>query len=213
MQIKPIADPEFAAYGRVIDCPQDTLDALTSAVAATPLPEGTSYVPEEPSIQDLPEARHLAPALYGGLPAQFGCCNGHNTKLNCLEYHRCSEFNLGSEDFILLLAKESQIEAGTLDTSLVRAFRVPAGTLIEVYADTLHYTPCHADPAKGFRVLVVLMSGTNCGSRITDAPAVGDSAFLWKANKWVLAHPESPKAAEGAACALVGDNIDVASLL
>ena len=80
-------------------------------------------------------------SLYGGMPVQFGWCNGHNTKLNCLEYHRDSEFNLGTEDFILLLAREDDIEGGKLDTGKVKAFRVPAGVLVEVYATTLHYGP------------------------------------------------------------------------
>ena len=98
--------------------------------------------------------------LFGGMPVQL-LCNGHNTKLNCLEYHRDSEFNLGTEDFILLLAKMDDITDGKLDTAKVKAFRAPAGTLVEVYATTLHYAPCHVDPAKGFRVLVALPQGTN----------------------------------------------------
>ena len=68
------------------------------------------------------------------MPVQFGWCNGHNTKLNCLEYHRDSEFNLGTEDFVLLLAREDDIVGGKLDTAKVKAFRVPAGVLVEVYA-------------------------------------------------------------------------------
>ena len=44
------------------------------------------------------------------------------------------------------------ITDGKLDTAKVKAFRAPAGTLVEVYATTLHYAPCHVDPAKGFRV-------------------------------------------------------------
>jgi hypothetical protein len=95
------------------------------------------------------------------MPVQLGWCNGHNTKLNCLEYHRSSEFNLGTEDFILLLARMEDIKNGKLNTAKVKAFLVPAGNLVEVYATTLHYAPCHTDPKKGFRVLVALPKGTN----------------------------------------------------
>ena len=42
---------------------------------------------------------------YGGMPVQLGLCWGYNTRLNCLEYHRDSEVNVGARDFILLLAK------------------------------------------------------------------------------------------------------------
>ncbi len=209
MKILSVYDPEFAEYGKVMEGydVQPILDALNSA---TPLPDDVTYVPEEPAIQSLKIAEEIAPSLYGGLPAQFGFCNGHNTKLNCLEYHRDSEFNLGTEDFVLILAKEGQIKDGKLDTSLCKAFRVPAGVLVEVYGTSLHYAPCHTDPAKGFRVLVVLPKGTNCAK----PEGVGGKAFedqlLFAANKWLLAHPESSEAKAGAWVGLVGENLDIA---
>ena len=133
----------------------------------------------------------------------------HNTKLNCLEYHRDSEFNLGTEDFILLLAKMDDITDGKLDTAKVKAFRAPAGTLVEVYATTLHYAPCHVDQAKGFRVLVALPQGTNTAKPEIKADG-GDDAQLWACNKWLLAHVESSEAAAGAYVGLEGVNIDIA---
>ena len=211
MKIYPVTAPEFAPYGRVIAGYGAECAAIVRALAAhTPLPAATDYVPLEPALQALPEAAVLGKALFGGMPAQFGWCNGHNTKLNCLEYHRDSEFNLGTEDFILLLAKQDEIENGGLDTARVKAFRVPAGTLVEVYATTLHYAPCHTDAAKGFRVLVALPKGTN--TEKPDLPVRGgDDAWLWACNKWLLAHPEAPEAAQGAAAALRGENIDIAA--
>ena len=213
MTIYPVTSPEFARYGRVISGYEGECAAITGALNAhTPLPEATGYVPEEPALQQLPQAQVLGGSLYGGMPVQLGWCNGHNTRLNCLEYHRDSEFNLGTEDFILLLAKQEEIENGQLDTARVKAFRVPAGVLVEVYATTLHYAPCHTDPAKGFRVMVALPKGTN-----TDKPELpvqgGDDAWLWACNKWLLAHPDSDEARQGAAAALVGENIDIAAAL
>ncbi|MCQ2432897.1 MAG: DUF4867 family protein, partial [Clostridia bacterium] len=41
---------------------------------------------------------------------------------------RDSEFNLGTDDFILLLGRQEEIVDGIFDTANVRAFRVPAGT-------------------------------------------------------------------------------------
>ena len=144
------------------------------------------------------------------MPCQLGGCNGRNTKLNCLEYHRDSEFNLANEDFILLLARRDEIENGRLDTGKVRAFRVPAGTLVEVYATTLHYAPCHTDPDKGFRVLVALPAGTN-PAKPDIAPKADEDAWRWACNKGLRAHPDSAEAAQGAAAALVGENIDIAA--
>ena len=208
MKIYSIYDPEFAEYGKVMEGydVQPILDALNES---TPLPEGVVYVAEEPAIQNLDAAAEIAPSLYGGLAAQFGFCNGHNTKLNCLEYHRDSEFNLGTEDFILILAKEGQVKDGKLDTSLCKAFRAPAGVLVEVYATSLHYAPCHADPAKGFKVLVVRPKGTNVGKSATAGKAFEDK-LLWATNKWLIAHPESSEAAEGAWVGLEGENLDIA---
>ena len=211
MTIYSVFDPEFASYGRVITGYEAECKAVVEALnISTPLPEGTGYVPEEPALQNLPESAVLGASLFGGMPFQMGWCNGHNTKLNCLEYHRDSEFNLGNADFILLLAKQDEIADGKLDTGKVKAFRVPAGTLVEVYATTLHYAPCHTNPAQGFKVLVALPKGTN-----TDKPSVavkgGDDAYLWACNKWLLAHAESSEAGQGAAVALTGVNIDIAN--
>ena len=125
---------------------------------------------------------------------------------------RCSEFNLGTEDFILLLGRQQDIEDGMLDTATVKAFRAPAGVLVEVYATSLHYAPCHADPAKGFQVLVVLSEGTNLDIDTgAYAPLQEEETFLTAANKWLLAHEESSEAQGGARVGLKGVNIDIAA--
>ena len=78
------------------------------------------------------------------MPIQIGCCNGHNKKLNAVEYHRDSEVDIAVDDLILILGKQQDIEEDhTYDTSRMEAFLVPAGTAVEVYATTLHYAPCH----------------------------------------------------------------------
>ena len=209
VEILPVSDPAFAEYGAVWG---DADAALTGAIVEaladkTPLPDGVGYVPEDPAIQDLPAAAELAPALFGGLAVEFGWCNGHNVKLNCLEYHRTSEFNLGVGDFVLLLARQSDIVDGKLDTARVKAFRVPAGVLVEVFATTLHYAPCQVSD-DGFKVLVALPKGTNL-ERPKLAAAAGDADLLWAANKWLLAHPESSEAAAGAPVRLTGPNISL----
>ena len=210
MNILSVFDPEFKPYGKVVTGMEQTVAEILAALEQTPLPEGVGYVPTEPILQELPAAAVVSENLFGGMPAQLGWCNGHNTKLNCLEYHRDSEFNLGTQDFILLLAKMEDIGGdGKLDTAKVKAFRAPAGTLVECYATTLHYAPCHCDPSKGFRVLVALPWLTN-----TDKPAIqelsAEDKLLWARNKWLLAHPESTEAAAGAYVGLVGENIDIA---
>ena len=207
MKIYSVSDPAFKPYGKVLTG-FDTA-ALIAAMKTVPMPEsGTAY---EPSISALEESGifdAMQNRAYGGMPIQIGMCWGYNTRLNCLEYHRDSEVNVGETDFVLLLAKQEEIEDGKLDTVKVKAFRVPAGVLVEVYATTLHYAPCHTDSAKGFRVLVALPKGTN-----TDKPEIknngGDDALLWACNKWLLAHPDSAEAKAGAYVGLTGENIKI----
>ena len=210
MTILPISDPAFASYGKILEG-YDTQELLRTLEAATPLPQGVEYVPSQPELEALPLTSLLASNAYGGMPIQRGWCNGHNTKLNCLEYHRDSELNCGTEDFILLLARMDDIAPdGTLDTGLVKAFRVPAGVLVEVYATTLHYAPCSAAKGAGFRVLVALPKGTN-GPRPDIQVLNREDPMLWACNKWLLAHPESSEAAQGAPAVLRGENIDIAA--
>jgi hypothetical protein len=207
MNILPVSDPAFKPYGRIVE--GYDVKGVLAALAKTPLPEGTDYVPTDATLEAAPGADILGDALYGGMPYQLGWCNGHNTRLNCLEYHRDSEFNLGCEDFILLIATLSDMENDQLDTAKVKAFRVPAGVLVEVYATTFHYAPCHTDPKKGFHVMVALPRNTNTDYRPAAGPNHLDST-LWARNKWLLAHPESNEAKAGAYVGLVGENIDIA---
>ena len=208
MKIYSIQDPEFAPYGKVLEG-YDTEPLVAALEQATPLPQGVEYVPSQPELEALPIAKTLASNAYGGMPIQMGWCNGHNTKLNCLEYHRDSEMNCGTCDFILLVAREDEIANGKLDTAKVKAFLVPAGTLVEVYATTLHYAPCSAKAGAGFRVLVVLPKGTN-GPKPEISPLNQEDKMLWACNKWLLAHPDTSEASQGAYIGLSGENIDIA---
>ncbi len=142
------------------------------------------------------------------MPVQIGMCWGRNTRLNCLEYHRDSEVNIGSGEFILLLAKQDEITDGKLDTARVKAFRVPAGVAVEVYATTLHYAPCHVSEDDGFRVAVVLPKGTN-EAKPSITSITDEDNWLWARNKWLLAHSESNEASQGARVGLAGENIDI----
>ena len=208
MKIYSVYDKEFKPYGKVLEG-FDTAE-LIGAMNRIDLPaSGTAYEPSIESLEECAVFEELRDRAYGGMPVELGMCWGRNTKLNCLEYHKDSEVNIGAEDFVLLLALMSEIEDGKLDTGKVKAFRAPAGVAVEVYATALHYAPCHVDAEKGFRVAVVLPRGTN-----TAAPSVTaaneEDRMLWARNKWLLAHPESDEAGSGAYIGLTGENIDLA---
>ncbi len=208
MKLYTVTDPLFREYGAVVEG-YDTGELLSVLEEKTPQSEtGTEYVPEDAALMTLPIAREFRERAYGGMPVQLGWCNGYNTRLNALEYHRDSELNVGTEDFILLLAKRSDIEDGVLDTAKVKAFLCPKGVLVEIYSTTLHYAPCSTAPGKGFRVCVVLPKGTNLEKPEIEVKSYEDS-LLFASNKWLLAHSESSEASLGAVVALKGINIDV----
>ena len=211
MTIYSVFDPEFAPYGKVLKG-YDTKALLDTLTAVTPVPEGVDYVPAQPELEALPIATQFSVNAYGGMPVQLGWCNGHNTRLNCLEYHRDSELNIGAQDYILLLAREDEVADGMLDTAKVKAFRAPAGAVVEVYATTLHYAPCSAAKGAGFQVVIVLPRGTN-GPKPAISPLNGEDELLTACNKWLLAHPDSSEAKGGAKVGLRGENIDIANLL
>lgn len=210
MKILSVTDPSFRKYGRVLTG-YDTEELLKTLDQVSPMPEeGTVYCPEKEELMALPIAEELSNNAFGGMPIEIGYCNGHNTKLNGLEYHRDSELNFGTADFILLLAKREEIdEHNMLDTAKVVAYKCPANTLIEVYATTLHYAPCSARKGQGFKCLVVLPKGTN--TQKPEIKILNDEDKLLRArNKWLLVHPETDAAKTGAWVGLQGVNIDIA---
>ena len=207
MQILSVFDEAFRPYGRVVE--GYPVEGILKALAETPCTDAVVYEPRIEALHQAENAEAIGTALFGGMPFQLGFCNGVNTKLNCLEWHRDSEFNLGTEDFILLIAKQEEIIDGKLDTSKVKAFKAPAGVLVECYATTLHYAPCSAKLGQGFRVLIGLPLNTNTDYRPEGGANLMDS-MLWARNKWLIAHPESSEAGQGAYVGLVGENIDIA---
>ena len=211
MKILSVMDPSFQNYGQVLGG-YDVKELLATLDKVTPLPDAVDYVPEQAELMALPIAEELKNNAYGGMPIQIGWCNGHNTKLNCLEYHRDSEQNVGTKDFILLLAKREDLANGELDTGKVVAYKCPAGVLVEVYATTLHYAPCSAKKGQGFKVIVVLPKGTNLAKPEFTVKNAEDE-LMTAANKWLLAHADSAEAAAGAKVCIKGVNPDIADLI
>ncbi len=209
MKIESVFDAAFKPYGEVLQG-YDT-KALVDAADAIPLPQsGTRYEPAIAQLEATAAYDTFRDHFYGGMPVQIGMCWGSNTKLNCLEYHRDSEVNIGTTDFILLLARRDEMENGVLSTAKVKAFRVPAGLPVEVYATTLHYAPCNAVKDGFFRVIVILPRTTN-----TEAPSITplneEDTRMTARNKWLLAHPDAKEAKAGAYVGLTGKNIDLAA--
>ena len=206
MKIYSVNDPEFREFGKVLTG-YDTSE-LVEAMKKVEMPsEGVAYEPWIDSLEACSIFGELSDNAFGGMPIELGMCWGYNKYLNCLEYHRNSEINIGATDFVLLLAKQEKIIDGKLDTADVVAFSAPAGAVVEVYATSLHYAPCR-DSAEGFRVAVVLPRNTNTDFAKKDEKNLEDK-MLWARNKWLIAHPDAAEAKDGAYVGLTGENISI----
>lgn len=202
MKIQHVTEDSFRKYGKVLE--GYDFSGLLKEMKHTPIPEDVIYVPSVEGLEALDVAGELKNRAYGGLPIQIGYCNGHNRKLNAVEYHRNSEINVAVTDIVLLLGCQQDIEKDfTYDTSKIEAFLVPAGMAIEVYATTLHYAPCHVKEG-GFQCVVVLPAGTNTEITFQTAES-GEDKLMTAKNKWLIAHEEAEIA--GAFCGLRGENI------
>lgn len=204
MKIQKVTDPAFRKYGQVLEGYDFT--GLIKEMKHTQVPEDVIYVPSVEELEALDIMKDLQNKGYGGLPVQIGYCNGHNKKLNAVEYHRNSEINVAVTDLVLLIGHQQDIEPDhTYDTSKIEAFLVPAGTGIEVYATTLHYAPCHVNEG-GFQCVVVLPKGTNTDLTF-QTEKTGEDSLMTAKNKWLIAHEDAKIA--GAFNGLKGENITI----
>ncbi|MDR2537767.1 MAG: DUF4867 family protein [Treponema sp.] len=213
MKLESVKDASFREYGQIVEG-YDFTELLQTLKKRTPRPlDKVIYVPSNPLLEGLSVYGALQNNYYGGMPIQIGYCNGHSTKLNALEYHRDSEINITYDDVILLLAKQSEINPvdWSIDATRTRAFFLPAGMGVELYASTLHYAPSSTDET-GFQVIIVLPRGTN-----TAKPAItaknGEDRLLSAANKWLIAHAEAKtEVAGGAHIGIRGENPNARSV-
>lgn len=205
MKIYNVTDERFKAYGKVVK-DIDFSEMVRVLKEETPIPEDVAYVPGLEALESLPAGEELSRKVYGEMPIQIGYCNGHNSLLNALEYHKSSEINVAATDAILLVGKEQDItEDFTYDTALAEAFLLPQGMAVEMYATTLHYAPCGVDGA-GFQVAIVLPKGTNLD--LGESHEGGEDGHLTAKNKWLLGHPEGGLP-QGSPMGLVGKNLCV----
>ena len=206
MEIKKVTDKDFLKYGRVIR-DVDFTELIDVLEKETPCPEKVVYKASEPVLEALPVMQELQTKLYGEMPIQIGYCNGHNRKMNALEYHKDSEINVAADDAVLIVGLRADVtEDMTYDTSKAEAFLLPKGMGVEVFATTLHYSPAGPD-GNGFRVVIVLPKGTNLPLAASHGNGVEDS-HITAVNKWLLGHPEGGLA-EGSPMGLIGENLSI----
>ncbi|MBQ8510381.1 MAG: DUF4867 family protein [Clostridia bacterium] len=198
-----VCDMAFARYGCIV---KQDFSALIEEAKKLPYPaEGSKYEASVPSFEALTDLRAVVKEeLFGELEVQLGNCWGYNNKLNALEWHKNSEINVAVTDMVLLLAKLDDMEDGKLDSAKVKAFFVPQGTAIEVYADSLHYCPCQTSD-EGFNSVVILPKDTN--TALENKPA---DPLIFAKNKWIFCCEDNEELkAKGVAPLMYGENYTV----
>lgn len=207
MKIYSIYDEVFIAYGRVLE--QLDFQDLIERLNTTEKPEeGTVYKASCELLEAAEVKKELQDRAFGGMPIQIGYCNGTNTVMNCVEYHKNSEINVFSEGAILALGKVQDIIYNRYSMDNIELFYVPAGVGVEMYGTTLHYTPINAEGKDGFRGVVVLPKGTNTEKPEIEIKNYEDELLLAR-NKWLITFEHTAEAKDGAYVGLIGSQINV----
>lgn len=203
-------DREFQKFGQVIEG-YDFEELKEYAEKHTLIPEtGNIYVASDEKMEKLAVYEKVKNNIYGGMDIEFGYCNGNNSLLNGLEYHKGSEVNVAVTDLVLLLAHVNDIENGKIDSSKVKGFYIPKGKVIEVYQTTMHFSPCKVSDS-GFKCIVILPRYTNTDIDLENKEIIfEEDKYLFKKNKWLLVHKDKQDfISRGAYEGITGENLKV----
>lgn len=203
IELYDVTDQAFSPFGRVIAGLD--VSGIIKAAGEIRYPEsGSAYLPSVAAFEALPIAAEIRDGFFGTLPAQIGYCWGHNRLLNATEWHFSSEVNVAVTPVVLILGHVWDVENNVIDASRFKAFYLPAGTAAEVYATSLHYTPCEVNK-EGFGCVVALPLGTN-----TPLEKKTDNPLLFRKNKWLISHVENRSLIEsGAVAGITGPNVEI----
>ncbi|TXC82198.1 DUF4867 family protein [Metabacillus litoralis] len=201
-----VEEETFAPFGRIISGLD--IKPLTDFMSEQTLipDEGNVYEPSIFAMEEFMIKKQIETELYGEMPIQIGYCNGRNSNLNGLEFHKGNELNIAVTDMVLLLGKVQDIKKNQYNAKDVQAFYIPMGTIIELYATTLHFAPCKTTD-NGFKCIVVLPKETNLP---LDNTINQRDRLLFMKNKWLLAHPDNKRMIDrGAYPGIHGENLVV----
>ncbi|MCX7695979.1 MAG: DUF4867 family protein [Caloramator sp.] len=206
--IYSVFDKEFKDYGRVLEG-YDFSEVINYMDTKTLVPsESNIYVASCEDMEALSIKDRVQEGIFGFMDIQIGYCNGNNSKLNALEYHKGSEVNVAVTDLVLFLARIFDMDGLNLDTKSVKAFYLPRGTAVEIYSTTMHFAPCKVND-DGFKCVVILPKGTNTPI-IKQGEGVGEERLLFMKNKWIIAHGDRQDLiSRGAHRGLIGINYEL----
>ncbi|CAM4327598.1 DUF4867 family protein [Paenibacillus alkaliterrae] len=183
-----IDDEAFRSFGKVLT--GYDFSEIIAVMNNTSIPEdGNCYIASVNELEATAVKEQVQSGVYGSMDIQIGYCNGMNSNLNGLEYHKGSEINVAVTDLVLLLGSVQDIVHNQFSVKGVQGFYIPQGTAVELYQTTLHFAPCKVSES-GFKCIVILPKGTNEPLPHKAADVTEEDKLLFMRNKWLLAHPE-----------------------
>jgi hypothetical protein len=184
--IKGITNKSFIKYGKIITG-YDFTELISYVEKKTPTPEeGNLYINLVSAMENSNVAQKLSNNFFGEMEIEIGYCNGMNSKLNYLEYHKSSELLLAVTDLIIFVGRAQDIKENQYESTRAEAFFIPEGVAVELYSTTLHSNPCRME-IMGFKSIVVLARGT--GSALKEDNK--EDILLQSKNRWLIAHSEA----------------------
>lgn len=198
-----VCSDEFNSFGRIING-LDITEIVSEAKKIANPESGSAYKPGVDEFEKLAIAEEIKIKFFGEMDTQIGYCWGRNNFFNATEWHTSSEINIAVTDLVIIVGHLWDVKDNKIDSSKFKAFYVPAGTVLECYATTLHYGPCEANQ-DGFGWVVALPKGTN-------TPLDGEytDKLLWAKNKWMIAHVDNEELkGNGAVCGVTGINFEI----
>lgn len=147
-------------------------------------------------------------SIYAGMEAQVGVCYGRSHMLNGLEYHQGSEVYILGAAMVMMLGLDEDIKwpQGTYDSSLLKFFYAPKGSVVELRGGCMHYSPANVYQNEGINVIVSLLKNTNSPIDFKVGKQDRDKLLIAK-NSWFIAHPDyEPARKAGWHLGITGEN-------
>lgn len=202
-EIYDVCSEEFTSYGRIIKG-LDVAEIIAEAKKIKNSGKGSNYEPSVEAFEKLAIAGEIKTKFFGEMKIQVGYCWGNNNFFDATEWHTSSEINIAVTDLVIIVGHVWDVKNNSIDSSSFKAFYVPADTVLECYATTLHYGPCEV-AKQGFGWVVALPKGTN-----TELDGEYDDKLLWAKNKWLIAHVDNTElTSQGAIGGVTGINFEI----
>lgn len=209
IKVLPVSDLSFSKFGRILDSKYFS-SAFEYLNNQTIVPkERNNYVAHDQEFKEYIKSTVPFLNTFGSIDIQYGYVNGNNSFMNALEYHKSSEINIAATDMVLLLGSKSDLKDNQFDSNHLVAYYIPKDTVIEVYPEVLHFSPCKVSD-EGFKCGVILPKGTNVEFCIPKVITHELDKLLFKTNKWLIAHKSFGRFIDlGAVVGINGENIEI----